>query len=370
MTELRIAQMIDSIKIGGAEKLLVNFAVEARSRGLPLTVIGLKRLPDSPVEAELRSQQAQVVYFPAAGLLAPGRIWRIARFLRRERFDLLHTHLTYANILGVLTGALAGLPVIATLHSVSQEARHHHAGRDRLEAWALRFGARRVLAVGHSVAQAHQGRLGGKPIQVVPNAVPAPASLLPAERLALRQSLTNDPQRPLLIAVGRLAAPKGYTDLLQALNLVRAAHPEAALVIAGDGPLRTELQAQSEALGLSGSVTLLGARSDVPQLLAASDLFVSASHWEGLPLALLEAMMAGLPVVVTAVGENPLVLAQGAGRLVPPQQPVQLAAAILDLLNHPEERLRLGQQAHQHAASQYHTRPWFDRLLSLYQECL
>ncbi len=367
---LRIVQMIDSIKIGGAEKLLVNFAAEARARDLPLTVIGLKLIPDSPVEAELRSLQAQVVYFPAAGLLSPARILQIARFLRQGHFDILHTHLTYANIIGGLTGRLAGLPVIGTLHSVSQEARHYHAGRQRLEAWALRHGAKRVIAVGHSVAQAHQPRLAGKPITVIPNAVPASAALSAAERLALRQSLAGNAERPLLIAVGRLSIPKGYADLLQALAVVHSACPQAALVIAGDGPLHAALQAQAETLGLGSCVTLLGTRTDVPELLAASDLFVSASHWEGLPLALLEAMMAGLPSVVTNVGENSLVLAPSTGRLVAPQQPNQLAAAVIELLQQPDERARLGQAARQHAEAHYHTRPWFDRLLSLYQECL
>jgi len=371
---LRIVQMIDSIKVGGAEKLLVNFAAEAQAHDLPLAVIGLKQIPASPVEAELRSLQAQVVYFTGQGLLSPGRILRIARFLRQGQFDILHTHLTYANIIGVLAGRLAGLPVIGTLHSVSQEARHYHAGRQRLEAWGLRLGARRVIAVGHSVAQAHQPRLGNKPITVIPNAVPAPAALSAAERLALRQSITGNAagnaERPLMIAVGRLSIPKGYADLLDALAVVRSACPGVALVIAGDGPLRTDLQAQAEALGLGSSVILLGARTDVPALLAASDLFVSASHWEGLPLALLEAMMAGLPCVVTSVGENPLVLSPGTGRLVPPHQPDQLAAAVIDLLHDPEQRARLGQAARQHAEAHYHTRPWFERLLSLYQECL
>lgn len=364
---LRTAQMVDNLHIGGAQKLLVTYVRAAQQRGIAVDVIGLDRA-DTPLAAELRAAGARVVGFPSRTLLDPVRLARLVRHLRCTGAEVLQTHLTYANILGAVAGRLTGRPVVATLHSVSEEAHVYNPVRHALETWALRHAVRRVVAVGPTVAGVAQQRLEGRPIDVVPNAVVPPPALAVDERAALRRQLVGDATRPLLIAVGRVTGAKGYTDLIAAMAQLRPRRPPAALVIAGGGKTIDHLAAQIASLGLAEHVKLLGPREDVPRLLAAADLFVSSSHWEGLPLALLEAMMAGRAVVATAVGDVPTAVVAGTGVLVPPRQPEALAAALDALLDDPVRIEQVGQAAREHATRTYGVDAWMERLLALYAE--
>lgn len=364
---LRTAQMVDNLDIGGAQKLLVTYALVAHQRGIPVDIIGLDAA-DTSLATQLRADGARVFGFPSRSLLDPARLARLVRHVRCTRLDVLQTHLTYANILGAVAGRLTGRPVIATLHSISEEAHVYHPVRHALETWLLRYAVQRVVAVGPTVARVARQRLGHRRIDVIPNAVLPPPPLGDSERTALRRQLVGDATRPLLVAVGRITGAKGYADLIDAMACLRPRQPSAALVIAGGGELLDPLAAQVAALGLTERVKLLGARDDVARLLAAADIFVSSSHWEGLPLALLEAMMAGRPVVATAVGDVPTAVAEGTGVLVPPRQPEALAAALDALLDDPARIERYGQMAREHAIRTYGVDSWMERLLMLYAE--
>jgi glycosyltransferase involved in cell wall biosynthesis len=172
----------------------------------------------------------------------------------------------------------------------------------------------------------------------------------------------------MLISVGRLSRQKAFADLITAFTTVRQKYPTAVLVIVGGGQTRAELVAQIQSLGLEGHVFLLGFRNDVPALLAASDLFVSSSHWEGIPIAILEAMSAGLPVVATEVGDVPLIVNEASGFIVPPAQPMRLADAITTLLADPDQRRKMGAAARLHVLQNYSPEVWAGKLCDLYLE--
>lgn len=363
---MRIAQMIDSLKWGGAQKMMAQLAQALAERRHEITVISLSSAAGASLADELRAHAIRVVDFPAASLLDPIRLGRLAHFLRREKFDLLHTYLTYANILGVLAGKPAGVPVVASLRSTATDPRFYHPVRYRLESWLLRFGARGVMANGYSIAEANQRRLRHKRILVIPNAVAVPPLLSAAERAAVRAGLLPEPNRLMLISVGRLSPPKGFSDLLAAFAEVRQAHPSAFLVIVGEGALRPELERQAASLGLSQDLLLTGARNDVPRLLAASDLFVNASRWEGLSVAILEAMAAGLPVVATGVGDTPHIVVVGTGVVVPPQHPARLAEALRALLDQPQALSVMGSAAREHILRHYSLAAWVEQFLIWY----
>ncbi len=365
-----MAHLIDTLSWGGAQKLLVTFAEAAREQGFTPTVISLRPRDDAPFYAELELLGVEVVIFPCRRLFAPRQIGQLIRFLHQKRFAILHTHLSHANILGALVGRLTHTPVVASLHNTREHKRRFHAIRELLETLALRYGVRRVIAVGDVVAEAQQPRLGNKALDTIPNAVGSIAGLPPQERIALRQELAGDPARPILLSVGRLAMQKGYADLCHAFAIVQQAHPSTTLLIAGAGELQAELAELIRTLGLSESIRLLGPRSDVPRLLAAADLYVSAAHWEGLPIAVLEAMAAGLPVIATNVGDVPRVLVDGTGLTVPPHQPEALATAMSQMLNDPQRMRRYGAAAQAHVYHTYSPHVWLEQLLTLYREVL
>jgi glycosyltransferase involved in cell wall biosynthesis len=364
---MRVLQIIDALAYGGAEKLLVTFAQQAQKQGVHTTVICLSERLGAPVRVELESYGANVIVLNSQRLFDFKTLQKMFQVMRAEKFDVVHTHLTYANITGALMGWLAGLPVIATLHNTLVDTRHSHPVRDRLEFWAMRYIDKRVLAVGESVANAYKIILH-RELDVIPNAVSVPAILTSQERIALRTELTGDPSLLLCIAVGRFSPQKSYLDLITAFDMVHKENPAAKLIIVGDGVLRSDIEAKISELHSASYIKLLGVRSDVSRLLMASDLYVNASLWEGLPIAHLEAMAAGLPMVVTAVGDVPLVVVEGTGLTVPPQNPNELASSILSLLSDPTRRVSMGESARQFVIQHYSATVWFDKIISLYRQ--
>jgi glycosyltransferase involved in cell wall biosynthesis len=365
---MHIVQMINALRIGGAEKLVVTFARAVQTRDIKLTVITL-RANLAEVKQAVIETGARVVEFHHRKMFAPGRFYRLVRFFQQENVDIIHTHLAMANILGAASGRLAGIPVVTTLHNVSTGSENHPI-RGPLENWLLNHCVEQVVAVGKETAEAQYARLGGKDILVIPNAVEAPGET-PARRVrALRQELGVAQESPLLLSVGRLELQKGMDDLILAFKQLLLSLPDAQLVVAGIGSLHAQLNREIQNLGLENSVHLLGLRNDVADLLAACDLFVSASRWEGLPVSVLEAMAAGKPVVATRVGDLPQVVSDGMGVLVPPGDPAQLADALWKVLADPGCAAAYGTAAREHVLQEYSASRWLDRLLALYERVI
>lgn len=364
---MRIAQLIDTLKWGGAQKMQILLAQTLAERDMPLTVISLDAPQSNSLADQLCTLGALVVHIPGK-LRSFSRFRKLQDFLHRGQFDVMQSQLSYANILGPLAGRLAGVPVVASLRSAGIDMRHYHPVRHRLESLVLRFVPQRVMSNSYAGALAHRRRLGGRRIDVLPNAIDMPPEYSESERRAVRAELMGDPNQMLIISVGRLAPPKGYTDLIQAFSMIHPHFPQAFLAIVGGGNLQASLQNQIDSLNLSSHILLTGQRSDVPRLLAAGELFVNASHWEGMSVAVLEAMAAGLPVIASNVGDTARVLASGTGLIVPPRQPDELAAAMLELLGDPNRRAKMGRQARLHVQRNYNLQAWTERLLALYKE--
>ena len=359
---LRVVHAIDSLSTGGAEKLLVTYAQQAAAHGVPATIMALRDKPGAILPHQLADAGAHIDYLPGKGLADLRRSLRLARWLRAERADVLHCHLEYSTILGATAAKLTGVPLVVTLHNTQQDRWA------AIENFVLRHRARCVIAVGRTVAEAYAPRLHGRQTVILQNPVETQPPLSAGEREALRAALVGDTRRPILISVGRLSPQKGYSDLLEAMALLRATHPEAFLIVAGTGRLREQLEAQVRDCNLGSNMRLLGVREDIPQLLRAADVYVNASLWEGLPVSVLEAMAAGLPVAATAVGEVSGILEDGRGVLVPPRQPAELARAIGSLLEDPERGRQLGEAARQYVEKHHRADVWFDELFRIYAE--
>lgn len=361
---MRVLQLIDSLRYGGAQKLMITFAEQASLQKVEVEFACLNNQDAMPLAPHLERWGFKVASFPAASLFSVSRIIKLARYIRVGKFTVIHSHLTYSNILAGILRLLTGVPVVSTLHSVAQDKRHANFLRDNMEMWALRS-ASRVIAVGSSVDQVY-GPILRRKLDVLPNAVGENVNLTEEERLKFRTELAGDPSKILLVSVGRLSPDKCVDDLLIAFSRVHTQTPNTVLLVAGDGVLLENLKAQTSSLGLEKCVFWLGMRDDIPHLLAASDVYVSASKREGLPVAILEAMMAGLPIVVTGVGEIPLLLREDAGVLVAPQKPDELADAISKTLNDGAFQKKIAGLARARALSEYSADIWFKRLVVVY----
>jgi glycosyltransferase involved in cell wall biosynthesis len=360
---MRVAQIIDAMKLGGgAERLQLNFAEAVRERSIDLSVLTLGR-NDPEMTRELQSMGVEVAAFPASSFHAPMRFARFLGCVRRGGFDILHTHLVRSTLLGSLAGRLCGIPVVSTIHNTK-----HNQKLSRV----LRWGETRALriAVGWQTAEVHAQRLHPRNIDVIPNAVPFPEPVSASERESIRHSLGASERDVVLVSVGRLHPQKGYGDLIQAFKTALAQRPELRLWILGGGVLKEELQRSIADPELRGRAQLLGLRTDVPRILSAGDLYVSAAHWEGLPVSILEAMSAGLGVVATSVGDVSRIVDERNGRLVTAGAPTELATALEESLSDPSRMAAWGREGSRRALEEFGLETWADRTLDLYEEVI
>jgi glycosyltransferase involved in cell wall biosynthesis len=212
----------------------------------------------------------------------------------------------------------------------------------------------------------------GSPEQVIaiPNGVPSDRVEARRSRAEVRAELGIG-DAFMILSTGRLAEQKGLEYLIRAAALLRRGMPAARIVLAGDGPLGRELAELVASLGLEDAVALLGHRSDIGDLLAASDLVVLPSLWEGLSISLLEAMAAARPVVTTSIGSNREVTNDGeAAVLVPPKDPESLAAAIRSIATDEAYRQALGMKGQQVQRERYTVSRMLDAYMGEYERLL
>lgn len=235
-------------------------------------------------------------------------------------------------------------------------------------------GCDRVLCVSRAIADVcRQSGVSDRLIAVVHDGVD-PARMQSGDACRGRKSAGIDGEAPLILCVAQLAAYKGHRYLMEAMPRVLAAKPRAILALAGDGPLRAELEAQARALHVEGSVRFLGYRTDVPDLLAACDLAVLASPEEGLGTALLDAMFAGKPIAAADAGGIAEMLRNSQGELcgwpAAPRNPESLATSILAALDSPEESARRTETARHWAAEEFTAANMAARTLGEYERLL
>jgi glycosyltransferase involved in cell wall biosynthesis len=363
-SRIRVLQIITSLGIGGAERLVVSAAA-----GLPRSRFeqAICCLADrGPLAAEAEGAGIRVFCvgeYP--GVRHPLAFARLVRTIRAYRPTIVHTHLQAANLYGRLAARLARVPiVVATEHNVyTGKARRYVA----VERWLART-TDALIAVSDEVRRfmTHQLGLAPSAVRIVPNGVTLLAAS-PSQVAAIQARTGGASLR--LGTVASLTAKKGHEHLLRALALVRERGIGCSLVLAGDGAERERLERLRDELGLAGQVQFLGAVSNVADVLAAVDVFVLPSVVEGLPLALLEAMLAGKAVIATSVGGVPEVVRAGVnGLLVPPANPRGLADAIAALSESPEQRARFGAAARDTIERGFTESVYLESLTAVYLE--
>lgn len=285
--------------------------------------------------------------FASPGEIDLAVIGRICRYIRSGRFDAVHTHLLRADLYAGLAARLAGTRVIiSTIHAIGQYRREKRRRLDGLLDELTRLWPTHLLAVSQAVKDDCVRRLRWpeSKVSVIRTGIePSEFGRKESARRRIRTEWELEPATPLIVTVARLSYEKGLPTLIEAARVVTQRHPTATFVIVGDGPMKAELETRIAVANLCRRVRLAGFRADVPDVLAAADMFCMPSYMEGLPIALLEAMAAELPVVATGVGGIPeLLAAKETGIRVTPHRPDELAEAIDRLLEDPALMARMG----------------------------
>lgn len=369
---VRLAYIIDSLVTGGAERLVLTFAKAVRKRSdIQLTVLVLSD-QKTPFLEELLATGTEVVCLPGKSLIDLGRFRRVIGELRARSIDFAHAHLISSTVVGGFASAILGIPFATTIHNVKASTSRVSRVRRFLYRRALRLPGVTRIAVGQAVADAVTPDTGGQACIVVPNAVSAEVAVPANQRAAKRQMIRDElgiGDRLMALAVGTIIPQKAFGDMIAAFARAAAEQPQAVLVIAGKAPDQqalADLKSRAKALGIEDRVMFLGMRSDVPALLAAADVFLSSSHWEGAPVSLLEAMINGLPCVMTDVGDNARILARTGAVLPPPGRPDLLGDALSEILADAELRRRCGTAAKARVEACYSVEAWVERLMQIY----
>ncbi len=364
----RIGLIIPTLERSGAEKQLTILATHLPRHGFQPEVLVLTRT--GPYEQRLREAGIAVHLLNKRLKADPLCWWRLRQKLRGGRYDLVHTWLFAANSYGRLAAASLRLrPLVATERCADHWKGPLHFQLDRL---LLRY-TDRIVVNSRGVLEFYRDRVGipEEKMVVIPNALPDEERPAFVSRRAKRAELGLCDEHLVVGFVGRLWPQKRVRDLIWACDIVRNIKPQIRLVIIGDGPLREELQQYARDVGMGERTLFLGHRNDVPELLAALDVLVLPSEYEGMPNCVLEAMAAGLPVVATAIPGTREVVRDGiTGYLVPVGDRAQMAKRINQLLDDPALRRRMGDAGRTLVRSQFTVERMVSAHVRLYTELL
>ena len=367
---MRIIHVIDSEGMYGAEVMLLNLAEEQMRSGHRPVIASIRERDeiDTPLEDEARRRGLEAVTFRMADGPNFAGAWDILRYARLESFDVMHTHGYKGDILfGFIPVRLRKIPLICTLHGWTSMRKLSKLGAyEYLDALSMRhFDAVCVVSeamLGHPRLKTLNGR--GR-IHFVPNGIPPqPEPACPPDD----EIADFCRQGPTIVSIGRLSEEKGHRYLVEAFARLVKSIPDARLLIVGEGPERGDLESLARSRGLDGRFLLPGYRDQAWRYLTFCTAFVLPSLTEGLPITLLEAMRAGVPVVSTAVGGIPGLLGNGeAGFLVEQQCPEAICRGVMELMRDPGVAGAIARRAADRVRNDYSSARMAERYLELYR---
>ena len=368
---MRILFLSTSMGLGGADQQLLSAAQVLRDRGHEIRIVSLT--PLGPMGLQARSLGLATDSLEMRrGVPDPRGLARLVRIVRAWKPDVVHSHMVHANLMARVVRLLVPVPVlVSTIHNV------YEGGPLLMAGYRLTNGlVDHMTIISQAAADRFVGEriVPGRLLTVIANGVDTDRmrNLPPEGRAALRGEMSVGDQQFVWLAVGRFEVAKDYPNMLRAFGDVRAREPRAVLVIVGQGSLQADAEALTAELGLREAVRFLGARDDVPAVMSAADGYVMSSAWEGMPMVLLEAAAAGLPIVATAVGGNGEVVRDGeSGFLVPARDSGVLRAGMLRLMALPEEQRRaMGERGREHVRANYGLQRVAERWERVYWDAL
>jgi glycosyltransferase involved in cell wall biosynthesis len=367
---ITVLYIFAALPIGGAEQVLVTeVAGLDKSRYRPIVSVLSEKGPIGEL-----IEKMGIPVFPLGRMKRNqfdyGIIRDLKEIMRREKVQLVHTHLYDGGKYGRLAARLAGVPAIVhTVHNiyVKRRTKHHWINRG-LSRFTDRF-----IAVSGAVKESmvQYDHISPEKIQVLYNGIDLTQMDVSEDRKEIRKALGIKPDEVVVGVIARLEEQKGHKVLLEALSLIPQLPDTLKVLLVGDGKLRLFLEEETRKRGLSTCVLFLGTRKPVFPILSALDLFLLPSLWEGFSVALLEAMAMGLPVIATRVGGAEEVITSGQeGLLIPPGNPQDLAEAIQKALAHLERFQQMAGRGRERVRQNFSEERHLTLLQELYQEVL
>ncbi len=338
-------RILPSLEMGGVERTLISLLPRLQEEGIEVKVCCLYR-------RGVLAEEMEKVGIPVITLGMRARmdvdlkyllgILRLAYLLKKERVDIVHTHLYRANTPGRMAAILAKVPVIiANEHNIDSWKTPSQMRMDRF----LSQFTDKIIAVSNEVKEFYVNEVGipENKLEVIYNGVDLKRFEKDFDKKKKKKELGLPLSLPLVGTIGRLQPQKDHKTFLKASSLILKKFPKVHFLIVGGGSLRRELEDFTKNLEIEKNVHFLGERKDIEEILPLMDIFVLTSKREGFPITVLEAMACGVPVVATSVGGTPEIIEDGkTGFLIPPENPHLLSEAIINLLKNEELGKEMG----------------------------
>lgn len=373
-TEAKVAHLIHTMAYGGVETALINWLTRLPGLHYPCELICFA----NPGETEAPFVEAAEV----AGLHVskiPWSRWKpiprsvsaLCRIIRERKIQILHCHNTYADIVGLLAAKICRVQCVTTLY-VWGDFGFKRGALQYIDRALLPFFDRITAHCEQTRQETIKMGFADTDVRLLFCGFDIRAVRMTAEvRAEKRARMGVEPQQRVLINVARFYPEKAHEVLLEAMREIADQRTDTVLWLLGVGPDQQRVEQMSKSLGLDAHVKFLGFRSDLEEVLALCDVMVHPSHMEGVPLAVLSGMAAGLPVVASRVGGLPEVVRHGdSGVLIPPKSPSIVARTVLDLLDDPQRGQKLGQAAQRFLREEYSLDAAAGRVANLYEEML
>ena len=365
--QLRVHVVIDSMGAGGAELLLADFAAGASTAGIELSVSYLARHEAEPARERLARIGIDPHWIEVERLVSPAAVGRVRAHLRALSPDVVHTHLAYSDALGGIAARSLSLPTVSTIHVMHVDPGWRERAREQLIRRVRQRCAARTIFVSDAARRDFLGRtrVAAERAVTIHNGVVAEPN--PGGGRAVRAALGIAEDDTVVGMLSVVRDGKGHDLAIEAVRDLCERIPGLRLLIAGDGPLRAELE--RSAADLCDHVVFAGYRDDAMDILDAVDVLLHPSLFDAFPTALLEAMSARVPVVAGAVGGIPEIVVDGqTGILVDPTSAAAIAAGLEPLLRDPDLRARLGVAGRERFERCFTVADWATRTRALYDE--
>ncbi|TEB17715.1 D-inositol 3-phosphate glycosyltransferase [Pelotomaculum sp. FP] len=366
---IKVVHIIGGGEFGGAERHIINLAGALNPQMVEVTVCCLFSDPFVGIAAQAGINAFDVTMRNRTDLSVVGKL---ASIIRKNNFDIVHTHGVRANLLGRLAARQANRkPVVTTVHSLLERDYPGFFRRqvNSITERATRGWTDQFIAVSQGLkAKLVAGGVPADRVTVIYNGIVIEDFSPSSETAGVRTMLGYGPAVPLVGIVARLHPVKGHQYFLEAARIVLEQHPEVRFVVVGEGPQRPALEEMAGQLGIAGQVAFTGFVSEVRPLMADLDLLVISSLWEGFGLTAVEAMALGIPVVSTEAGGLPEVVLHGeTGLLSPPANSAALAKNIIWMLEHPQAAAEMAKKASQVVGEKFTAQVMARRTEELYR---
>ena len=363
--------LISSSGLLGAEQVLLELASKAKQAGLPVTVGVLKNSSNPHVEVTDAAAQKGVntQVFPCSGRLDKNTLSLINYYVLSHNVNIVHSHNYKSNFYARLSLPRTGVQWVVTNHG--RRTGPFLFFYNLLDTFIVRA-ADKVVAVSDPIRrQLRRSGLSSEKLSMIDNGIDVDRFLRGQSSKRLRRSLNIEDSAMVIGTIGSLTEEKGHRYLIESIPGVIARFPNALFIFVGSGKERQSLELKARTLGVADSVLFTGVRNDIPDLLSILDAFALPSLREGLPMALLEAQAAHIPVVATNVGAIPTVIKdRETGLLIPPRSPEALCTALCSVLGDPGAAAKMAARAFKRLRKDYSSDTMFQKYLSIYGQVL